>query len=317
MAGFCDEPKNGFLDPGQQGDLQGHHRSVSYEQTRNSLWNNHFWGGARDGLRRVLPRVPGRMEQGGIMRRVTYLLFLLLLLPCGWVQAAELRFFVGAGLRQPVDRVVDLFQHRTGHAVLVDYDGSGRLLARITASGQGDLFMPGSLFYIEELEKQGRVHSWRPVVAHTPVVAVNRAKAGEITSFQDLARPGVRLALGDPKAMAFGKTALKILERSGLKDEILSNVVVYGATVKQLALYVAEGSVDASIIGRTDAFQFKDRVEMIPIPPQYFESETVAVAVLTTSTDIDAAVALRDFIASPEALAVFESFGFLPLGQKD
>lgn len=229
--------------------------------------------------------------------------------------AAELHFFAGAGLRQPVDALVDRFQRRTGHRVFVDYDGSGRLLARITASGRGDLFMPGSFFYIQKLLDRGGVRSWRPVVAHTPVIAVNRGTARRIDAFEDLAAPGVRLAMGDPHAMAFGKTAARILERSGLAEAVLANVTVYGATVKQLALYVAEGTVDAAIIGRTDAFQFADRVRMLPIPPAFFEAETVAAAVLDTTVDATAATALQDFLASPEALAVFTAFGFLTLEQ--
>ena len=113
--------------------------------------------------------------------------------------------------------------------------------------------------------------------------------------------------------MALGKTAVVILDRAGLKERVLANVTVYGATVKQLALYVAEGNVDAAIIARNDVFQFKDRVNMIPIPDEYIEVETVPVAVLTTATDLQAAVALRDFLSSPEAINVFEDFGFLPL----
>ncbi len=247
------------------------------------------------------------------MKRTVFFALSLFILSSTSVLAAELHFFAGAGLRQPVDRLVEDFQKKTGHRVVVDYDGSGRLLARIMASGQGDLFMPGSLFYIEKLKAQNKIHSWRPVVAHTPVIAVNKSRSKEITKFEDLAKPGVRLALGDPKAMALGQTALKMLERSGLKDKILPNVVVYGATVKQLALYVAEGNVDASIVGRTDAFQFRDRVNMISIPEEYFEDETVVVAVLTTAADLKAATALQDFLASPEGIRVFESFGFLPL----
>ena len=247
------------------------------------------------------------------MKRTLLLALFLFILSSTSVSAAGLHFFCGAGLRQPVDRLVEDFQRKTDHRVVVDHDGGGRLLARITASGLGDLFMPGSFFYIEKLQARGKVHSWRPVVAHTPVIAVNKDRADRVTRFEDLAKPGVRLALGDPKAMAFGKTAMKILERSGLKDKVLPNVVVYGATVKQLALYVAEGNVDASIVGRTDAFQLRDRVCMIPIPEEYFEAETVAAAVLTTAEDLEAATALQDFLASPGSIKVFESFGFLPL----
>jgi molybdate transport system substrate-binding protein len=229
------------------------------------------------------------------------------------VSAAELRFFAGAGLRQPVDRLAANFEEKTGHRVFVDYAGSGRLLARISASGRGDLYMPGSFFYIEKLLAQGRIHSWRPVVVHTPVMAINKSEAQRLIKFEDLAKPGVRLALGDPKAMALGRAAMTILERSGLKEKILANVVTHGATVKQLILYVAEGSVDAAIVGRADAFQFRDRVAMIPIPENICKPETVAAAVLTTTNDLKAAAALQDFLASPEAIQVFEGFGFLPL----
>ena len=247
------------------------------------------------------------------VKRVILAVLCFLLPSFGSASAAELHFFVGAGLRQPVDRLVECFQQKAGHRVVVDYDGGGRLAARITASGRGDLFMPGSFFYIEKLKAQGRIHSWRPVVAHTPVIAVNKSQTGRVTRFEDLAKPGIRLAMGDPKAMALGKTAMMILERAGLKKETLANVIVYGATVKQLALYVAEGKVDAAVIARTDAFQFKDRVNMIPIPDEYIQVEIVPVAVLTTAADLPAAVALQEFISSPEAIKVFENFGFLAL----
>ena len=132
-------------------------------------------------------------------------------------------------------------------------------------------------------------------------------------SFKDLARTGVRLAMGDPQAMAFGRTAVIILEKSGLKREIEENIVVYGATVKQLALYVAQGDVDAAIIGRADAFQHRNRISTVPIPTAYFYAETIAIAVLDDSKNLKPAQQFRDFIVSKEAIAVFKQFGFLPI----
>jgi molybdate transport system substrate-binding protein len=149
---------------------------------------------------------------------------------------------------------------------------------------------------------------------------VNIHKRDLIRSFDDLARPGVRLALGDPKAMALGRTAQDILSSSPLREAVLKNVVVYGATVKQLAMYVSQGDVDASIIGRADAFQFRDSIQMVPIPHDYFQPETIAIAVLKGSKNAEAASQLRDFMASKQGIAVFDHFGFLPLsagnGQK-
>ncbi|MGD8385899.1 MAG: molybdate ABC transporter substrate-binding protein [Desulfobacteraceae bacterium] len=227
--------------------------------------------------------------------------------------AEELTFFAGAGLRQPTDVLVARFESQTGHHVFTSYDGSGRLLARIQASGRGDLFMPGALFFIDRLREAGSIRTMHPLVAHTAVVGVALHAKERIQTFKDLAKPGIRLALGDPKAMAFGRTARAMIQRAGMETEILENVVVYGGTVKQLALYVARGEVDASIIGRADAFQYSDRIHRIPIPKAYFEPETIAVAVLESTRHPDIAARFCEFMASDEALAVFREFGFLPL----
>ncbi|MDZ7697543.1 MAG: molybdate ABC transporter substrate-binding protein [Deltaproteobacteria bacterium] len=239
--------------------------------------------------------------------------FLLAVSPITSVFSADLLLFAGAGLRQPTDRLIKIFEKDTGHTVCTSYGGSGQLMSAILASGQGDLFMPGAFFYIQTLEEKGLIDSSRNLMAHTPVIGVNRRKRHQIRTFDDLALPGVRLALGDPHAMAFGRVAQKILSHSPLKTAILKNVVVYGATVKQLALYVAQGDVDAAIIGRADAFQFRERIQMVQIPEAYNQPETIAIAVLNATRHLEAACRFRDFMASPRGTEVFETFGYLPL----
>ena len=244
---------------------------------------------------------------------ISFITLSFLTLPMQDSQARDLHLLAGAGLRQPVDELIDLFQEQTGHKVLVDYGGSGNLFASIIASGQGDLYMPGAFHYIEMLEQESMVDSYCKVVAHTPVIGVNRNKSNMIKSFEDLAGKGVRIALGDPKAMAFGRIARDILEKSDIKEEIEKNVVVYGATVKQLALYVAQGDVDASIIGRADAVQYKESIGMVPIPAEYFQADTIAIALLRKAADRPEAVEFRDFMGSKRAIETFRHFGFLPL----
>lgn len=232
-----------------------------------------------------------------------------------WVNAVadELQLFVGAGLRQPMDQLVQAFQEQSGHRVFVDYGGSGQLLTKIKASGKGDLFIPGAFFYIEKLQKENNVHSYQPIVSHTPVIGVNIQQAQKVRRFEDLTKPGVRLAMGDPKAMAFGRTAMSICEQSGHKEAILKNVTVYGATVKQLAMYVSQGVVDAAIIGRSDAFQNSAKITIVPIPTDYFQPEVIAAAVLKSASNPVLAQKLSQFLSSADAVAVFQKYGFLPL----
>lgn len=229
------------------------------------------------------------------------------------VLSKDLQMFVGAGLRQPVDKLIQEFQHVSGHRVTIDYGGGGQLLAKINVMSKGDLYIPGALFYIEKLEKAGKIHSYRSIVLHTPVIGVNIKCQDRIRRFEDLAKPDIRLAIGDPKAMAFGRKAASILEKSGIKKAILKNVTVYGATVKQLAMYVSQGVVDAAIIGRADAYQNKKTIKILPIPKAYFQPDIVAVAVLKSAKDYDVAASLRDYLSSQHALEVFQHYGFLPL----
>lgn len=231
------------------------------------------------------------------------------------VVAGELHVYAGAGLKQPIDALAAEFEKTTGTKLAIEYGGSGQQLARYEETGVGDLFIPGSTFYLKKLEEKGLIASKTILVEHGPVLAVAKGKEDEIKSLADLAKPGVRVGLGDPKAMALGRTAEDILKASGLADKILPNVTVRAATVKQLALYVIDGNVDAAIVGASDAATNKDKFTAIAIPKDLYTAEVVPVAVLTTTTDKASAEAFAKLLASPEGMAVWKTFGFGPAGK--
>ena len=227
--------------------------------------------------------------------------------------AGELFIFAGAGLRKPTDKIIEQFQKDTGHKVIVNYGGSGKQMTKYLATRQGDLFMPGSYFYITKLAEKGLVVSDRRVVYHIPVIAVNKLGKKKIESLEDLAKPGIRLAMGDPKAMALGRTSMEIIEKADLKKPILDNVVVYGATVNQLTLYILKRTVDAAIIARSNAVTNQDKLRMIDIPKEYFTPEIIGIATLKTATNPELAEQFQRFVSSPAGVQYFEKFGFLPL----
>ncbi len=231
--------------------------------------------------------------------------------------AEELYLLSGAGLRQPVDELTQRFTDKTRIKVKIEYSGSGKLLARLKGTGQGDVYLPGSHIYVDRLKSEGQVLDAHPVVLHTPVLSVWRKTEKHIEEFHDLAAPGVRIGLGDPKAMALGRTAEEILAHSGLAGKIRPNVIVRAATVKQLALYVQRGDVDAAITGRTDAVQFKASIRMIEIDKDWYTPEIITAAVLKTSKHPQVAAELAAFLSSPSAVTVFEKYGFLPLQKRD
>ena len=239
--------------------------------------------------------------------------FFIFILPTSSILADDLFMYCGAGLRQPVDEILEAYKHETGKNIIVEFAGSGQLMARYKGTGKGDLFLSGSHFYTDQLKKDGMIYEPYKLVVHTPVVAVNKKASDRIKTFEDLAKPGVRVGLGDSKAMALGRTANKILESSGLKDAILKNTVVYAATVKQLTLYVKKGNVDAAIIARADVIQNPDELEFFNIDKTWYTPEIVTIATLKTSSDVTGSDDVIRYFLRPQSLKVFEKYGFLPV----
>jgi len=224
----------------------------------------------------------------------------------------DLLLYSGAGLKQPVEELVQLFQKETGLQVRADFAGSGQLMARYLASSKGDLFLPDSYFYMNKLKAMDQVVWSSSVVLDPPVVGFPRSGRVEIHAFADLAKPGVRIGLGDPKTMALGRTAEDILAASGLGESIRKNTVVRGATIKQLVLYLLKGDVDAAIVARADVSQNQDKLSMLEIDPSWYKPEIVTVAVLRASRQVDKAQELARFLSSPQAVETFGRYGFLP-----
>lgn len=226
--------------------------------------------------------------------------------------AAEIHLYAGAGLRKPVEVVVNEFEQKTGHKVVVEYGGSGQILTRFNLTKAGDLFLPGSEDYVEKLDKDGYITKSYPLVLHTPVLVVRKDKGADIQTIEALANSSLRLGMGDAKAIALGRSGEILLQASGYGPELEKKVVVRATTIKQLVLYVLNGDVDAAVIGRSDAVKNQDVLTMLPTPEGTPE-EVATIAVLKTSTQPELAQQLAEQFASPAGIKAFTDEGFLPV----
>ncbi|MCU6238796.1 molybdate ABC transporter substrate-binding protein [Morganella morganii] len=237
------------------------------------------------------------------------------------VMAAELHMYAGAGLRPPIEKVISQFEKETGNTVTVEYGGSGQILTRFELTKQGDLFFPGSADYVEKLQKEKQVADSYPIVRHIPVIAVRKDKADGINSIADLAASNLRIGMGDPKAIALGRSGEVLLDASGYGDELREKVIVRAATIKHLSMYLLNGEVDAAVIGRAvigraDAMKNRDKLIILP-SPEGSPEEVATLAVLSTSASPAEAKQLAEYFASPEGINAFTDYGFLPVRPAD
>lgn len=217
-----------------------------------------------------------------------------------------LYLYCGAGIRPPVAEAITAFAVQHKVKVLPDYAGSGVLLSRIRASERGDLYMPGSVKYIEQAAELELVRSHKNICYFVPVILVRKGNPKGIQALADLAKPGIKLGLGDPKACAIGKISQEIFKKNSLPlDKLQANLVYSSLTVNELGLQIKTGQLDAAIVWDAIAAYYPDSGEAVAIPLKENVISTVAVAVLRSSGRAEAAEQFVDFLASDAGEAIF------------
>lgn len=192
-----------------------------------------------------------------IMNRVKFIFigFLLCLVCLGGVcilggcrsKQQELKVFIAAGLKKPMDTVIAKFQKEKGVKVIPNYGPSGGLWAQIKKGQPCDLFYSADWIYIEMAKKEGKLSEYRKFLKDNLALVVSRSARDKVKSVQDLAKPGVTFVICDPRAPV-GVYAERALKNLGLWEKVQRNLKARPSTVNQAAIMVKEDQVDASLI---------------------------------------------------------------------
>ncbi|MFP4497173.1 MAG: molybdate ABC transporter substrate-binding protein [Vulcanimicrobiota bacterium] len=242
------------------------------------------------------------------------LVLLFLLTSVGEVFAKDktptLYIHCGAGLSPAMDKIKKAFEAKHDCKVDYSYKGSGCLLADITFSHRGDLYLPGESFYINKAEKKGFISKSQNIAYWSAVVITPKNNPKNIQSFYDLARPGVRIALGDEEACAIGKKQVPLLKKAGIYDEVQKNVVTRTLTVNHLATQAKLGHVDAAIVWTSTAIPIIDDVLIIAPPEDIITITSVPIGILKFTKHPEMAQSFLDFLSTDEAKEIFHASGY-------
>jgi molybdate transport system substrate-binding protein len=216
--------------------------------------------------------------------------------------------FCGAGLREPMDEIAQVYQERTGTEIQYTYGGSAQLLSQIELLQSGDAYMPGAKSYIDSAAEKGFIASSTPCIYHVLAIAVQQGNPMNITTLEDLTKDGVRVAIGEPTGPAVGSAAKKMLEKAGYWEDIQDNIVVRSGTVNELLVYTSMDQADAAIIW--EDLLDNSELEQVDIPIDEGFIKVIPIGTLTFSENPEEAQAFADFVASDEGLAIYEKHGF-------
>jgi len=228
-------------------------------------------------------------------------------------EQVRLMAFIGSASKPPAEEAKAAFEKAHPNIKIdMTFGGSGTLLKQMKLEEIGDIYMPGSDDYMDRAEKEKAVIlQTRKIVAYLiPSICVQYGNPKEIYSLEDMARPGVTVALAKAGAVCLGDVAEEILRAAGLEEQVKKNVITYAASCEQTQQLVQLGEVDA-VIG-WDVFKFwaPDKIDVVNIPAEYLRVRHVPAAVTVYSKERKAAEEFIAFLTSKQGKAIFAKHGY-------
>jgi len=221
-----------------------------------------------------------------------------------------LQILCGGSFQPPMEKLIEMFEAETGHKAELVFGQSEDHLPKIKFKAAGDVFASHDPF-IELTEKAGAMLRWVQVGYVAPVIVVKKGNNLNIHSIEDLARPGLRVILTNPAYSTCGEMVFDLLEKKGIKEQVLANVGdAQMRSHAQVAQAIELGHRDAGIMWNGVAHNWLDAIDIVPTPYEYDQEVRVGVMGLSYSKKREL---VEEFLKFTEQHGeeVFREFGYV------
>jgi len=231
--------------------------------------------------------------------------------------------------REPIDKILSNFQAKTSHKVKVTYV-SGVIARQSVAKGQAlDVSLiiapfPGAI-------ASGTIipGSATPIANFLTAIAVPKGRPKPDISTPAAVKKALLAAKSigyeDPDFTVAGQGPWEALNKLGIADQVatkskvmlgpggtgISPTATEGATTTYQRLET--GDIDIGMLLLSDELPYKDKFDIVGVLPRKICTPTPLVGFISThASDPAVAKALLQFLASPEAQAIFKDAGLEP-----
>lgn len=231
----------------------------------------------------------------------------------------EITVYAATSARDALRALEADYEREHGVELTFNFGSSGDLSSQILAAAQADVFLSADDEEMDEVEAAGLTTTGQHrALLSNQLVVVEPAGAPSIfrAPFDAAQLAGEQvelLALADVETVPAGRYAKAWLEARGVWDQVSARVLP-GVDVRAALAAVESGGAQAGIVYRTDAARSKAARVVHTVPLEEGPQIAYPVAVLSDRPHAAEAGDYAAFLASPQAAAVFESFGFIVLG---
>lgn len=242
-------------------------------------------------------------------------IILLVLMMAVPARAAEVTVFAAASLKTALDRVAADWQAATRTRVVISYGGSAALAKQIIEGAPADVFLSAAPEWMDAVEAAGmlREGSRRDLLGNRLVLVAHGVMAPVVLDASlDLAGMlgGGRLSMGLVGSVPAGQYGREALMALGLWDGVKDRLA-QSENVRIALQLVALGEAPLGIVYASDAVAEPGVSVIATFPEGSHRPIRFAVGLVEGGAGAEGFV---EYLAGPEAAAVFQAQGFLPLG---
>jgi molybdate transport system substrate-binding protein len=234
--------------------------------------------------------------------------------PAPAAENATLIALLASSARPPFDVLAKDFEKKhPGVTIKAEYLGGGVVANRVDAGEAVDIILAGDT----PLKKVVNITDpFTPIYKTIDVIITPRKNPGNVHDIKDLAKPGVKIAIGTP-ASAVGGIASQIIQKASVDNggfdfvqKVLKNTNYQSEKGQDVVDAVASGKSEAAIVFVTDGDTHKFNV--IEIPEKYNVVSTYVGTVAKNAKNAKLGREFVAFMASKEGQAVFRKMRYLP-----
>ena len=224
-----------------------------------------------------------------------------------WEDQPKLLLFAGAMLRPAIEKTLKEFEAREGiPSITTVYNGCGILVGQMHAT-HPDVYFSCDTSFMKQV--QPLFDSPEAISANKMVILVAKGNPMGIHSLRDLAKPGLKLGIGNEQQCALGWLTHNVLDRAKLCEAIEENHPVRSPTGDFLVNQTRTGALDAAIVYESNTTFVKEALDIIPIDlDQQFAVQPIAVG--RNSKHKYLAERMLDAIRTPASEKRFKENGF-------
>ena len=221
--------------------------------------------------------------------------------------SGEVTVYAAASLNKTFTELGELYETQNpGSEVTFNFAGSNSLLEQMTNGADADVFASADQTTMEKAVAAGVIAGDPTVFAGNVLTIVTPpGNPANITSFADLAKPGLSLVVCAPKVPC-GAATSKVAESAGTTLAPASEE----SSVTDVLSKVTTGQADAGLVYVTDAASAADKVEVIDFPESAGVVNEYPIAAVEGANNPASAARFIELVTSAEGQKILRDAGF-------